>query len=598
MAHWSEDCKRLEIKSITISEAWQLDRQPYSLDCASMPAVYLFWLPAGRTDEDAKSCTDAFESLAGFCSRLEDSSTVCVITTPPDAARLLPYLQQALKFQLWIAVKLRSDVNEMIAGALPKRHAALLILTRYHESLRHTKTRIAYTYCPACGKTTKDYGGKKHLYHEYGTLISDVWRDIECDPRKDVGQIAGRLSDLFGLEPNHTLYLLDLRSCQELAHRKGSVPISIKPWPAEAQLNSGLINGDCLKALRALPENSIDFCFADPPYNLRKGYDHCKDAKEIIDYFKWCNLWLAELARVLKPGRTLAVVNIPLWSAHYYQFLSTVLNFQDWIAWDALSFPVRMVMPAHYSILCFSKGAPRSLPGLSSTPDIKDKVEREALSPLAEGFCLRASCASHIQRKGIPDREEIDDLWHDIHRLKHNSRRVDHPCQLPPKLMRRLYALFTNPEERILDCFNGTGTSTLVAAQMGRRFMGIEISPEYHEVALKRHEMLARGGDPFGKCSSVPKAKNSPVERLPKQKYKVTKKALQLEIKRVAREIGRIPAREDVCVLSRYPIEYFDRYFLSWGEVCAAARTTGMSELPPEHPDRTKSVTIIREQTC
>jgi site-specific DNA-methyltransferase (adenine-specific) len=42
----------------------------------------------------------------------------------------------------------------------------------------------------------------------------------------------------------------------------------------------------------------------------------------------------------------------------------------------------------------------------------------------------------------------------------------------------------------------------------------------------------------------------------------------------------RLPTREEVKTASKYPIEYFDRYFISWGEVCAAARTTGMSELP------------------
>ncbi len=592
MAHWSEDCDRLEIKSTKIGGIRQLDY----LDCTSLSAVYLFWLPAGRTDEDASGSAEAFESLANFCSRLDDSSTICVLTTPSDAARLLPYLhlQQALKFQLWIAVKLSPAAYKTQQGTLPQSHAALLILSRYRGSLRHTKTRIQYTYCPACDKTTKDYGGKKHVYHEYGTLISDVWRDIECDPRKDIDAVADRLADLFGLEPYRTLHLLDLRFCPELAHRTDSRPEKTKTklQPAEIQLESRLINEDCLEVLRTLPANSMDFCFADPPYNLKKKYDHCDDSQEIIEYFRWCDLWLAELARVLKPGRTLAVVNIPIWSVRYYQFLSSVLDFQCWIAWDALSFPVRMIMPAHYSILCFSKGEPRSLPGLS-TPDIQ---EQEDLSPLAENFCLRASCTSQRQRKGFSDREEISDIWHDIHRLKHNSRRVDHPCQLPPKLMRRLFALFTRPNEMVLDCFNGAGTSTLVAQQMGRRFLGIEISPEYHEIALKRHEMLAQGDDPFGKCDAVPKAKNSPVDRLPKQKYKVTKKALQLEIKRIAGQLGHIPAREEVVALSRYPVEYFDRYFLSWGEVCAAARTTGMSELPPEHKNRTKSVTIIREQ--
>lgn len=584
MAHWSEDTKRLEIKSMRIGGIWQLDCD--CIDRASMPAIFFFWLPAGRTDVDAESSAETFESLADFCSRLDDDSAVCILTTPSDAAGLLPYLQTSLKFQLWVAVKLSPGIYETRQGSLPQRHAALLILSRYRGSLRHTKTRIQYTYCPACGKTTKDYGGKKHVYHEYGTLISDVWRDLECDPCKDIDAVADRLADLFGTEPYNSLHLIDLHSCPELLPQSelkaGKVPLP-PLQPCETALSSGLINDDCLEVLRTLPDNSMDFCFADPPYNLKKKYNRCNDSQEIIDYFKWCDLWLAELARVLKPGRTLAVVNIPLWSVRYYQYLSSVLSFQCWIAWEALGFPVRMIMPSHYVILCFSKGEPRSLPGLSP-PYIDDQ---EDLRPLADGFCLRASCISQRQRRKINDKEEISDLWHDIHRLKHNSRRVDHPCQLPPKLMRRLFALFTRPGEMVLDCFNGAGTSTLVAEQMGRKFIGIEISPEYHEIALQRHEMLKRGEDPFGKCSSVPKAKNSPVERLPKQKYSVTKKALQLEVKRIAGQMGRIPTREEVMALSKYPLEYYDRYFLSWGEVCAAARTTGMSELPPKRKNRT-----------
>ncbi len=582
MAHWSEDCFRLEINAVNVTELGQLSK----VDSSSLPAVYFFCLPGGRADSDAARSAEAFQFIASFCSRLNDESTVCVLTTPSDAASLLPHLQQAMKFQLWVAVKLASNARTSPKSALPEHHAALLVLSRYHGSLRHTRTRIEYTYCPACGKTTKDYGGKKHLYHAYGTLISDVWRDIECDPQEDIDAVSDRLADLFGLKPYRTLYLLDLRKCLELAplaQINPAKPLQSKPQADEIKLESGLINGDCLETLHTFPDNSIDFCFADPPYNLKKRYDRFNDSQEIIDYFSCCDLWLAELARVLKPGGTLAVVNIPLWAVRHYQFLSTILNFQNWISWEALGFPVRMIMPAHYAILCFSKVEPRLLPGLSA-PDAPD---RDDLSPLAENFCLRSSCISQRRQRRVKDREEISDLWHDIHRLKHNSRRVDHPCQLPPRLMRRLFALFTYPGEIILDCFNGAGTSTLVAQQMGRRFVGIEISPEYHEIALKRHEMLKRGDDPFGKCASVPKAKNSPVERLPKQKYKVTKKALQLEVKRIADQIGRLPTREDMRAMSRYPLDYYDRYFLSWGEVCAAARTTGMSELPPERKNRT-----------
>jgi site-specific DNA-methyltransferase (adenine-specific) len=148
--------------------------------------------------------------------------------------------------------------------------------------------------------------------------------------------------------------------------------------------------------------------------------------------------------------------------------------------------------------------------------------------------------------------------------------------------MRRFYTVFTKPNEIILDCFNGAGTSTLVAHQMNRRFIGIEMSAQYHKIAQERHDMILQGEDPFGKREEVPQAKNSRVERLQKQKYEVSKKELQLEVRQIARILGRLPTREDVMAMSKHPIEYFDNYFFSWGEVCAAARHDGMSELPQE----------------
>jgi site-specific DNA-methyltransferase (adenine-specific) len=149
-------------------------------------------------------------------------------------------------------------------------------------------------------------------------------------------------------------------------------------------------------------------------------------------------------------------------------------------------------------------------------------------------------------------------------------------------LMRRLFALFTKPGEIIIDCFNGAGTSTLVAQQMKRRFIGIELSLQYHQIAAQRHENILDGIDPFSKVDRIPIVKNSPVQRLIKQKYAVSKKTLQLDVKRIAHELGHLPTKKEVEKLSRFPIEYFEEYFISWGEVCAAARTTGMSELPKD----------------
>jgi len=143
--------------------------------------------------------------------------------------------------------------------------------------------------------------------------------------------------------------------------------------------------------------------------------------------------------------------------------------------------------------------------------------------------------------------------------------------------MRRLFSLFTKKKELILDCVNGAGTSTLVADQMGRRYIGIELSRRYHNLAVKRHKLLKIRGNPFVGNNGTPSSKNSPVERLPKRKYKVSKKELQLEVKRIADTLGRIPRREDVERLGAYSIRYFDQYFVSWAEACAATRATSLS---------------------
>lgn len=567
MAHWSENAIPLTVR---IGEIGGSELPHTSL--LREPAIWLLWLPKEI------SATD-YEVIREFSSTLNNESVVCILTFPSQAARLLPHLESTLKFQLWVAVKTPITCHSPLTQ-LPSRHAALLVMSRYRGSLRHTKTRIAYTYCSACGRTTKDYGGKKHVYHEYGTLMSDVWRDVEIDLgfRDGIQPVVNRLCDLFGLPPYHTLHLLEWTG-QTIPHTDTTVAretlftdYAFASLPPESQL----VQGDCIEVLRRLPDCSIDFCFADPPYNLRKKYDHWNDDVDSRKYFEWCDQWLAELARVLKPGRTLAVLNIPLWAVRHYQFLEPVLRFQNWIVWDALSFPVRMIMPAHYTILCFSKGEPRPLPAYTNSS------ERDYLEPLGEGFCLRPQCQLRRRLRGIRDRETLTDLWYDIHRLKHNSRRLDHPCQLPPALMRRLIAAFTYPGEVVLDCFNGIGTTTLVAQQMGRRFIGIELSEKYHSIALHRHQILSEGGDPFAKHQGTPESKNSPVPRLRKQKYLVSKKALQLEVKRIAQVLGRLPTRQEVAQMGKYPLELYDQYFLSWGEVCAAARTTGMSELPPE----------------
>ncbi|MDR1686545.1 MAG: site-specific DNA-methyltransferase [Desulfovibrio sp.] len=569
MFHLSENSKKLNVLDKTGDIIDNISRQP---------CVEFIILPFYKNITSIPS--NLYRNLLNFINNCNEKSIFIILTSPICAVDFCSNIHNHLFLKLWIAVKTKYD--DISCENLPSSHSSLLILTKNKDSLKHTKTRIAYTYCPYCKKTTKDYGGKKHLYHEFGTLISDVWRHISISYNEYPSTIIDILRDLFGLDPYINLNVYDQRNIYVDNHCTNKY---IEYKETVNNINkSNLYNGDCIEILKSIPNNSIDFCFADPPYNINKKYNNWNDGIDIKKYFEWCDLWLAELARIIKPGKTLAILNIPQWCIRHYHFLSSLMDFQNWIVWDALSLPVRMIMPAHYSIICFTKGKPEILPGI--TRKINSMLEETSLRTVSDKYCSRMNCIEERNSLKIKDKENISDLWWNIHRIKHNSKRSDHPCQLPPNLMFRLISLFTNTGDVVLDPFNGVGTTTLSADILKRIYIGIELSEYYHGISIKRHNEILSNIDPFRKLhNNIPIAKNSRVSRLNKQCYIVSKKNLQLEVKRIKIELGKMPTRSDIIQFGKYPIEYYDKYFIDWGEVTAAAKTTGMTEYKNSNQD-------------
>ena len=541
--------------------------------------VYYIKFPYYSSLEDIPNIDTIISDLNSFIERVNDNATIAILSSPVFIANFLSQLTNKAFFKLWIGVKLKNPYS-ITKKQLPQHHAALAVITRYKDALRHAKTRIAYTFCPFCEKTTKDYGGKKHLYHEYGTIMSDVWRDIAIDYKNDE-LIVNRLCDIFGIFPYKTLNYIDLTKKYLSLDYNSAVNTNtyinkVEFFSYKGNTTSTIINDDCLKVLKELPSNSVDFCFADPPYNVDKKYDCCDDDVDIIKYFDWCDKWLSELARIIKPGKTVAVLNIPQWAIRHFKCLNKLLKFQDWIIWEGLSVPVRMIMPAHYSVICFTKEQANDLPFYNLEHSL---LEIKSINTYKEFYCIRNSCIKNRKKENIEDKTQVTNLWWDIHRLKHNSQRVDHPTQLPPVFMERLISIFTKEGDLVLDPFNGSGTTSLCAEMLGRKYFGIELSPKYYDIAIQRHQELQMGINPFGKRIETPKAKNSTVRRLKKQKYEVDKKTLQLEVKRISQLINSTPTRDDVIAYSQYPIKYYDDYFINWGEVTAAVRTTGMQNV-------------------
>lgn len=83
------------------------------------------------------------------------------------------------------------------------------------------------------------------------------------------------------------------------------------------------------------------------------------------------------------------------------------------------------------------------------------------------------------------------------HAVKPPDRHGGHPTEKPRRLMREIICDFTKPGDLVVDPFMGSGTTGVAALQEGRRFVGIELRPDYFEVARRRLELTVAQGELF-----------------------------------------------------------------------------------------------------
>lgn len=240
----------------------------------------------------------------------------------------------------------------------------------------------------------------------------------------------------------------------------------------EKYLNK-ITEGDCLTLLGHIPDNSIDVTFADPPFNLRKKYKSTKDKLELQNYLDWCEKWIIEMTRVTKPNGSILLHNIPKWLTFYTAVLSNIAHFRHWISWDAPTSPMgKTLQPSHYGILFYSK-------------DAKQNKFYEIRYPHKRCRKCNYMHKDYGGKKRMlhPFGPLLSDVWTDIHRIKHNKYRDDHPCQLPIHLLERVILMTTDVGDIVLDPFLGTGTTALAAKRLGRNFIGFELDKEYVDIS-------------------------------------------------------------------------------------------------------------------
>jgi site-specific DNA-methyltransferase (adenine-specific) len=258
---------------------------------------------------------------------------------------------------------------------------------------------------------------------------------------------------------------------------------------------------DCLDFLRGLPAGAARLVFADPPYNIaRAAWDTFPSQAAYVD---WCDAWIAEVHRVLAPDGTAYVCG-------FSEILAEVKarsagRFAGGCRWLVWSYRNKANLGSdwgrsHESMLHLRKGkrfvmnldAVR-VPYNAHTTRYPERVQ--AVSSQYGGAAGRRDrWTPHPLGAKPRDVLDIPTICNGM------QEKTEHPTQKPLELLRRLVGASSEPGDLVVDPFAGSGTSLVVAAELGRRWEGADAEPAY--VALARSRLAAAGQSPPRRLTS------------------------------------------------------------------------------------------------
>lgn len=201
-----------------------------------------------------------------------------------------------------------------------------------------------------------------------------------------------------------------------------------------------IIHGDCLDILSKISPTSIDFILTDPPY-LVSYKDRTGRSIKNDDNDAWLKPAFAEMYRVL--ARNSFCISFYGWP-HIDRFMA---------AWKAAGFRIigHLVFPKRYT---------------STTRHLR--YQHECAYLLAKGY---------PQEPAYPIGDVIE--------FSYSGNKL-HPTEKPLSALLPLVETFSQPDSLVLDCFAGSGSSLHAAKALGRRYLGIEMDENYHNLAVAR----------------------------------------------------------------------------------------------------------------
>jgi len=293
---------------------------------------------------------------------------------------------------------------------------------------------------------------------------------------------------------NRTLCLSD-------EDRARLMPTLLRDVPASRLVEpvTGTIHGDYRCWASALPLAHVDLLFLDPPYNLDKAFNGSKFARRSVQkYTEWLDAILRQLMPVLKPTATVYICGDWLTSHSIFEAASHHLRIRNRITWEREK----------------GRGAQTNFKNASediwfcTVSDIYTfnvdavKLRRKVIAPYtdAEG---RPKDWRRTATGNFRDTHPSN-LWTDITiPFWSMPENTDHPTQKSEKLLAKLLLASTCPGDFVLDPFLGSGTTSVVAKKLGRRYLGIECDEEYCCLAARRLEIAEKNREIQGFADGV-----------------------------------------------------------------------------------------------
>ena len=257
--------------------------------------------------------------------------------------------------------------------------------------------------------------------------------------------------------------------------------------------NGRLFQGNSIDWLTSLESESADLVFADPPYNIKKADWDSFESQE--QYIQWSLQWIAQASRVLKPTGSLYICGFSEILADIKHPASNFFSHCRWLIWH---YKNKANLGgdwgrSHESIIHFRKSDATTL----NIDDVRTPYGAHTLK-----YPSHPQAATSAYGKGAK-KEREDWMPHpkgakpkdvmDIPTTCNGmGEKTPHPTQKPDELLRKFVLASSNEGDLVIDPFSGSGTTSVVAEQLQRRWMACDLDPQYNQWAVERIENVRR----------------------------------------------------------------------------------------------------------